>query len=162
MNDLHALCLLPLLAFSAAAVAEQPAKPTTAIPQKLTAQQQSVLERQDTAFSEAAATIIQLVEQGKAGEVWDGASIAAKTSTTRDSFIKNIDDDRKQLGAVSARRQQSVARLNYSSGNNSTEGYYISVIYTTRFANTPQPIRELVSFRLDPDKVWRMSGYSVR
>jgi uncharacterized protein DUF4019 len=36
------------------------------------------------------------------------------------------------------------------------------VVYATKFANAPQPVRELVSFHLDNDKTWRVSGYSLR
>ena len=32
----------------------------------------------------------------------------------------------------------------------------------TRFANSAEPVRELISFRLDEDRVWRVSGYSLR
>ena len=28
--------------------------------------------------------------------------------------------------------------------------------------NMPKPVRELVSFRLDEDRQWRVSGYSLR
>ena len=42
------------------------------------------------------------------------------------------------------------------------EGLYINVSFPTRFAKAPQPVRELVSFRLDEDKTWRLAGYSLR
>ena len=41
-------------------------------------------------------------------------------------------------------------------------GNYINVVFATRFANAAEPVRELVSFHLDEDKTWRVSGYSVR
>jgi hypothetical protein len=42
------------------------------------------------------------------------------------------------------------------------EGLYINVSFPTRFANSAQPVRELVSFRFDEDRIWRLAGYSVR
>jgi hypothetical protein len=42
------------------------------------------------------------------------------------------------------------------------EGLYINVSFPTRFANSAQPVRELVSFRFDEDQVWRLAGYSLR
>ena len=40
-------------------------------------------------------------------------------------------------------------------------GVYINVEYETRFATGPA-VTELVSFRLDEDKTWRLSGYALR
>ncbi|REN18855.1 DUF4019 domain-containing protein, partial [Mycobacterium tuberculosis] len=42
-------------------------------------------------------------------------------------------------------------------------GQYVSVEYETRFANRPDTtLRELVSFHLDTDRVWRFSGYVLK
>ena len=41
-------------------------------------------------------------------------------------------------------------------------GNYFNVVFATGFANAAEPVRELVSFHLDEDKTWRVSGYSVR
>ena len=50
----------------------------------------------------------------------------------------------------------------YSAGAAVPEGLYINVSFPTRFANSAQPVRELVSFRFDEDQVWRLAGYSLR
>ena len=39
---------------------------------------------------------------------------------------------------------------------------YANVVYASKFANAPQPVRELASFHLDDDQTWRVSGYSLR
>jgi len=36
------------------------------------------------------------------------------------------------------------------------------VAFATRFANEKAVVRELVSFHLDNDHVWRVSGYTLR
>jgi hypothetical protein len=41
-------------------------------------------------------------------------------------------------------------------------GLYININYATRFAKTQKPVRELISFHLDSDKVWRVAGYTLR
>ncbi len=35
-------------------------------------------------------------------------------------------------------------------------------LFATQFGSQAKPIRELVSFHLDSDKKWRLSGYAVR
>ncbi|HEX7130166.1 MAG TPA: DUF4019 domain-containing protein [Rhodanobacteraceae bacterium] len=41
-------------------------------------------------------------------------------------------------------------------------GDYINVVFASRFANEKAPIRELVSYHYDTDKVWRVSGYTLQ
>ena len=78
----HSVLLASLLAVTGAASAQQAATPApAAAQQQLTAEQQAQLARQDTEMSGAAAQVIQLVDQGKAAEIWDGASPVAKAET---------------------------------------------------------------------------------
>lgn len=60
------------------------------------------------------------------------------------------------------RGQGSVTRVKYGPGAQVPEGLYVNVSFPTRFAKAQQPVRELVSFRLDEDKTWRLAGYSLR
>ena len=158
-----------LLAFTAVAGAQQaapPARPATAPPaaqqQKLTPEQQAQVARQDAEMSKAAAKVVQLVDTGKTTEVWDGSSKVAKAVVTKEAFVSQISTDRKKLGAPAERKQVAVTRSAYKAGGQVPAGNYINVVYSTRFANAPQPVRELVSFHLDDDKTWRVSGYSLR
>lgn len=159
----HSVLLASLLAVTGAASAQQAATPApAAAQQQLTAEQQAQLARQDTEMSGAAAQVIQLVDQGKAAEIWDGASPVAKAVVARQDFITQIGADRKQLGVPTERKQMAVTRAAYAAGGAVPAGNYINVVFATRFANAAEPVRELVSFHLDDDKTWRVSGYSVR
>ena len=60
------------------------------------------------------------------------------------------------------RKQVAVTRAVYAAGGAVPAGSYINVVFATRFGNAAEPVRELVSFHLDDDKTWRVSGYSVR
>ena len=55
-----------------------------------------------------------------------------------------------------------VTRSLFEPGQQVPQGLYINVRSATKFANHAEPVRELVSFRLDEDRVWRVSGYSLR
>lgn len=158
-----------LLTFAGAASAQQAAQPARAPAQKpqtmqqqLTPEQQAQVARQDAEMSKAAAQVVQLVDQNKAAEVWAGASPVAKGVTTLDEFVKQITLDRKKVGAVAERKQVAVTRAVYPAGAEVPAGNYVNVVYATKFANEQQPVRELVSFHLDSDQTWRVSGYSLR
>ena len=157
-----------LLAFAGAASAQQPAQPTRApaqnqqATQQLTPAQQALVARQDAEMASAAAWVVQTVDKNNAAEVWRGASPVAKNVVTVEDFVRQIASDRQKLGAVTDRKQAAVTRTVYPAGGQVPAGNYVNVAYLTKFANMPQPVRELVSFHMDDDKVWRVSGYSVR
>lgn len=158
-----------LLAFAGATSAQQaiqparaPAQNPQATQQQLTPEQQAQVARQDAEMTRAAAQVVQLVDQNKAAEVWAGASPVAKGAATLDEFVKQIALDRQKLGAITGRKQVAVTRAAYAAGGQVPAGNYVNVVYVTKFANLPQPVRELVSFHLDNDRTWRVSGYSLR
>jgi hypothetical protein len=111
---------------------------------------------------QAARQVLALVDAGRADEVWDGASPAIRRIVPRAEFLMRVAADRKRLGAVVSRGDPAIDRERYAAGGRVPQGEYVNVAFPTRFANVEQPVRELVSFRLDEDRVWRVSGYSVR
>jgi hypothetical protein len=151
------LSAMLLLAGSTTAFAQQPA---TAPAQQLTAAQQAQINQQNQQMVQAAVLVVQMIDQGKSDNVWDGASAVAKQIVAKDAFVKQVAADRKTLGAVKSR---TVAAIGRSQGGGTTPaGFYINVAFATQFANAKAPVRELVSFHLDPDKKWRVTGYTVR
>ena len=163
MKILRFSVLASLLLVTTAASAQQAAAPALAVQaQQLTAEQQAQVARQDAEMSGAAAQVIQLMDQGKSAEIWDGASPVAKAVVNRQDFVTQIAADRTRLGAPTERKQVAVTRAAYAAGGAVPAGNYINVVFATRFANAAEPVRELVSFHLDEDKTWRVSGYSVR
>lgn len=161
-----ALCLVA----APVAFAQQPSsqvqraapRPQTTQAPALTPQQQAALTKQNSDMTKAAQQVIGLVDANRTGEVWDGASTVMKGSVTRDEFVKQLNIERNRLGAAQTRGQAAVTRSQFPAGAQVPQGFYINVATPTKFANAPQPVRELVSFRLDEDKVWRVSGYSLR
>ncbi|TDK25044.1 DUF4019 domain-containing protein [Luteimonas aestuarii] len=151
-----ALCLTAGPAF-----AQQPSPQAGQAPQ-LTEEQQAQLARQDAEMSQAALQVMQLVDANRIGEIWDGASPVMQQAVSKDDFVRQITSDRTALGAVSGRANPQVSRTQGEAGGPVPEGLYINVQSETTFANQPQPVRELVSFRLDDDRTWRVSGYTLR
>lgn len=112
-------------------------------------------------MAQAGLRAAQLVDAGRSGELWDGASAVAKKAVTREVFVRQVDASRARLGALLGRGVASVARVQYAAGSQVPPGVYVNVSFPSRFANAPQPVRELVSLRLDEDKTWRLVGYHV-
>jgi hypothetical protein len=136
--------------------AARPAQP------QLTPQQQAQLAKQNADMTQAALQVMQMADANRIGEIWDGASPAMKRLVTRDDFVKQVTIDRNRLGKVATRGKAVVSRAQYPAGAKVPQGLYLNVAVPTRFANSKDPVRELVSFRLDEDKTWRVSGYSLR
>jgi hypothetical protein len=106
---------------------------------------------------------IQMVDQGKVGDLWDGAAPATKKRVARPEFIRQVEASRSPLGAAQQRTWISVNRQMVANEDPDLAGQYISVEYESRFANaTNRVVREMTSFRLDPNGTWRLSGYVLR
>ncbi len=119
------------------------------------------LAKQDAQMAQAGLRAAQLVDAGRSGELWDGASALTKKAVTRAAFVRDVDTARARLGALLGRGVASVARVQYVAGSQVPPGTYVNISFPSRFANAPQPVRELVSLRLDEDKTWRLAGYHV-
>lgn len=145
--------------------APAPARPAPAAPAArpvLSPAQQAQVQKQDAEMTAAALQVARLIDANRAGEAWKGASAVAKKSVTEQAFVSQLTADRQRLGALASRGQPVVTRVKYAAGATVPEGLYINVSFPTRFANSAQPVRELVSFRFDEDRIWRLAGYSVR
>ena len=90
-----------------------------------------------------------------------GFQRAAPPVVPRDAFIRQIAGDRQTLGNLISRQLTTVS-YRQSDGTKVPAGLYANVAFAARFPNAKQAIRELVSFHLDNDHVWRVSGYTLR
>lgn len=107
--------------------------------------------------------VIALIDQGKVGEVWDGAAPAARKRVARNVFINQVDKARAPLGVPQQRTWIAINRQAINDADTDLAGQYVSIEYETRFSgNATATVRELVSFHLDRDKAWRFSGYVLR
>lgn len=157
------LCAL-LIGFAGVASAQtQPAqtqqKPAA---QQLTPEQRAAIQKQNQVLVQYAESITAMIDNGQTGQVWDQASDVAKKSVSRDQFVKATESDRAKLGKVTSRKIEGVTRALSNGKEKLPQGMYVNVNFATQFSNEAKPIRELVSFHLDSDKKWRLSGYTVR
>lgn len=150
------LLFVALLTAALTAYAQSPAPATAAVPQPTPEQQ-----RQNQQMEQAALQVAQMVDQNQVAQLWDGSSSVTKQIISRDAFVRGVDTDRKTAGSPTTR---NLALLTYSQSDGRTlpPGLFANVAFATRFTNEKQPVRELISFHLDNDHVWRVTGYSLR
>lgn len=158
--------LVCALLIGAAGVAGAQNPPATAAnkPQvrQLTPEQRAALQKQDEVLVKYADRILAMIDNGQVGQVWDEASDVAKKAISRDQFVKLTEADRARLGPVKSRKAETVTRTLSNGKGKLPAGEYVNVNYATQFGNAANPIREKVSFHLDGDRKWRLSGYTVR
>ncbi|WP_158628861.1 DUF4019 domain-containing protein [Dyella choica] len=147
------LSLFVLAAVAASAFAQSSAPANQPTPQEY-AQRNQQLEQ-------AALQVADLVDKGQQGQVWDGASGMTKQLVARDAFVKGVSADRKTVGTLITRTPANLS-FSESDGKKLPAGLFANVAFATRFANEKQPVRELISFHLDGDNVWRVTGYTLR
>lgn len=155
----HALACLALIAAFIPALAQQatpPATPRAAAPQAAPAR-----DIDPNSLAAAAIQAAQLIDAGRTGEVWDGASTVAKRSVDRKKFSDSIAAQRKPLGATTARRWTLVSRHSTAGTEQLPAGTYANVEFDTQFAGNRSG-HELISFRQDEDGTWRLAGYVLK
>lgn len=154
----HVLACLALAAALIPALAQQatPPAPPRAAPQAAPAR-----DIDPNSLATAAIQAAQLIDAGRAGEVWDGASTVAKRSVDRKKFTDSLTAQRQPLGATTARRWTLVSRHSTAGTEQLPAGTYANVEFDTQFAGN-RAGHELISFRQDEDGTWRLAGYVLK
>ena len=110
----------------------------------------------------AGAQLTKMIDEGRYAEVWEGASVVMKKAAEKGRFVESVAKARAEVGAVTATNRfwVDVSRRDENGTAQLPSGVYVNVQYRTTFANG-KTARELVSFRLDDDKIWRFTGYVI-
>lgn len=157
------LCALLIGATGVVSAQTQPAttqqKPAA---QKLTSAQRAAIQKQNQVLVTYAGQIVAMIDNGQIGQVWDQASEVAKKAVSRDQFVKTTKADRARFGTMKSRKVAEVTRALSKGNGKLPAGVYVNVNYATQFSTQAKPILEKVSFHLDGDRKWRVSGYTVQ
>jgi len=156
-NSIRSLTLTGILALAVVLVAHAQQQPADAL-----AEQKAGLARQDDQMRQAGWEVMYMMDFGQMGEIWDLASQKMKSLVPREEFVGQMVSDRIRLGALVSRGNPSITRSSSDGSGGVPAGLYINVVSTTRFVNQAEPVRELVSFRFDEDRIWRVTGYSLQ
>jgi len=147
-----------LLLATGAVVAQQPSPNRPSAPQAAARPDPGAIE--PNAIRDAGMRVVMAIDAGQTANLWDESSTITKKSVTREAFTAGIANSRQPFGRIGNRNWFSVRRQS-ADGNGLPPGLYASTEFLAEVAGKP-PIRELVSFRLDEDGVWRFSGYAVQ
>lgn len=154
------LAAVLMMASSAQALAQQ--APAGAQQQ---AAQASPLDVDPNSMVMAAMQAAQLVDAGRAAEMWEGGSAVAKQAVKKDAFVQQITTARAPLGQPVSRAWLSVIRQSIqpsqASAGSPPGGDYVSVRFATRFSSG-RTVAELVTFRLEENGTWRVAGYAIQ
>ncbi|AKM03123.1 DUF4019 domain-containing protein [Burkholderia pyrrocinia] len=121
---------------------------------------QSAGESADTLLRDSDAVFKQL-DAGQYRAVWSDAAAFVKARIKQDQFAADMQRARQSVGAVSHRGWAQVTRIRYTNASATPDGLYANVDYATTLTSGAT-VFEKLSFRLDDDGRWHLTGYVPR
>ncbi|WP_175954775.1 DUF4019 domain-containing protein [Burkholderia sp. BCC0405] len=121
---------------------------------------QSSGESADALLSDSDAVFKQL-DAGKYAAVWTDAAPFVKSRIKQDQFAADMQRARQSVGTVRHRGWAQITRIRYTNAGTTPDGLYANVDYTTTLASGAT-VFEKLSFRLEDDGQWRLTGYVPR
>ncbi|ALN61276.1 peptidase [Lysobacter antibioticus] len=109
---------------------------------------------------DAAMRVAAAMDEGKIAEMWANASKSMQAKFKKKDFVKQVGEMRKKLGPA-AGRSWIVIHREISTGGNLPAGQYASVEFELALSGSAA-VKEVVSFTLDADGMWRLVGYTIR
>ena len=116
-------------------------------------------EAPEDAAQKAAEAWLKLVDQGAYEKSWDQAAKLFKGAVTQQKWRESLTGVRKPLGGLVSRRVTSRQYAEQLPG--APDGKYVVLQFQTSFENKASAV-ETVTPMLDPDGVWRVSGYFIK
>jgi hypothetical protein len=105
-------------------------------------------------------SVLRQIDLRDTASAWENASAVMRESTKKDEFVARVENDRAGLNSISSRLWQTMNRITYGNGNAQRipAGDYININYLA-LDDKGQLLQELISFRFEDEKQWRMTGY---
>jgi hypothetical protein len=109
----------------------------------------------------AAKRLIDAIEQGKSGVLWDAASELIKCSIQREAFVAALAVERVTF-CRGIDRRWTAARIDRASVAALPPGTYAVLEFSVRMGEPQMPCRETVTLRREEGGIWRLAGYLMR
>ncbi len=116
-------------------------------------------ERAEDAAQPAAESWLKLVDAGDYDASWEQAAKLFKTAVTKEQWNHGMAAARVPLGKLVSRKVKSREYKEQLPG--APDGKYVVIQFDTVFEKKASAV-ETVTPMLDPDGVWRVSGYYIR
>ena len=107
----------------------------------------------------AAESWLKLSDAGDGAATWEQAAKLFKGVVTKEQWTQALAGVRPPLGKVVSRKLSSRQYSEKLPG--APDGKYVVIQYETAFEKKPSAV-ETITPMLDPDGVWRVSGYLIR
>ena len=107
----------------------------------------------------AAESWLKLSDAGDGAATWEQAAKLFKGVVTKEQWTQALASVRPPLGKVVSRKLSSRQYSEKLPG--APDGKYVVIQYETAFEKKPSAV-ETITPMLDPDGVWRVSGYLIR
>ncbi len=104
---------------------------------------------------------LQLIDTGRFQDLWNDAAPFVKQRYDRKRFTDDTRRARETVGQIKGRGWAAVTRIVYNGAKDVPDGLYANVDYATTQA-TGKTVYEKVSFRLEGDGRWHLTGYVPR
>ncbi|WP_114815363.1 DUF4019 domain-containing protein [Paraburkholderia kururiensis] len=126
----------------------------------ISAHAQSGGESADVLLRDADAVFKQL-DAGQYGAVWANSAAFVKARIKQDQFTADMQRSRQSVGTVRYRGWAQITRIRYTNAVGMPDGLYANLDYATTLA-TGATVYEKLSFRLEDDGLWHLTGYVPR
>ncbi|OLL30609.1 hypothetical protein BTH42_15710 [Burkholderia sp. SRS-W-2-2016] len=104
---------------------------------------------------------LQQIDAGQYDALWQSAAPFMREKMNEQQFAGSMRQARQTVGAVSKRGWAAVTRIRYTQVNGVPDGLYANVDFATTLADG-HTLFEMVSFQLENDGQWRLTGYAPR
>ena len=108
-----------------------------------------------------AGRVLQHLDSGRFDDLWQNAAQFVREKMTPDQFVNSTRGARRTLGPVRSRGRESVTRIRYTKVNGVPGGLNANVDLSTTVAGG-RTLYEMLSFQLESDGQWRLTGYMPR
>ncbi|HGL4261318.1 DUF4019 domain-containing protein [Burkholderia dolosa] len=105
--------------------------------------------------------VFKRLDAGQYAAVWADAAPFVKARIKQDQFAADMQRARQSVGAVGRRGWAQITRILYTNSPPLPDGLYANVDYATTLTNGAT-VFEKLSFRLDDDGRWHLTGYVPR
>ncbi|RQR27939.1 DUF4019 domain-containing protein [Burkholderia sp. Bp9143] len=106
-------------------------------------------------------TVFKQLDAGQFGAVWTDSAAFVKARIKQDQFAADMQRARQSVGMVSHRGWAQITRIRYKNAAAMPDGLYANLDYATTLT-TGATVFEKLSFRLEDDGLWHLTGYVPR
>lgn len=113
-------------------------------------------------FIQSAQGVLNRLDRGEVEAIYQSSSVVLQNATTLEQFRAAMNGRTQQLTNAVRRDWASIARSNIGQSSPSiAPGFYVTTTFQVVGRPGTPTLREVVTFRADEDRVWRLAGVAI-